>query len=35
VQEVPVEDVIRQLFRERHEDRGASSLVTAAASQLG
>jgi ABC-2 type transport system ATP-binding protein len=35
VQEVPVEDVIRQLFGETHEDRGAPSLVTAAASQLG
>jgi ABC-2 type transport system ATP-binding protein len=35
VQEVPVEDVIRQLFGETHEDRRRATLSTAEAPQLG
>jgi viologen exporter family transport system ATP-binding protein len=34
VQEVPVEDVIRQLFGETHEDRGPPSLATAEPAQM-
>jgi ABC-2 type transport system ATP-binding protein len=34
VQEVPVEEVIRQLFGERHEIHGAASLVTAEAARI-
>jgi ABC-2 type transport system ATP-binding protein len=33
VQEVPVEEVIRQLFGERHEDYRAAELATADAAQ--
>src|SRR6201993_3771625 len=34
VQEVPVEEVIRQLFGERQEDYAAASLTTAAAAHV-
>ena len=34
VQEVPVEEVIRQLFGERHEDYRASELAAAEAAQV-
>jgi ABC-2 type transport system ATP-binding protein len=33
VQEVPVEDVIRQLFGERHEERRASNIARVEAAQ--
>jgi len=35
VQEVPVEEVIRQLFGERHEEHAAATLATAEAAHVG
>jgi ABC-2 type transport system ATP-binding protein len=35
VQEVPVEDAIRQLFGERHEHRNATNLARVEAAEVG